>query len=256
VNARKHVVGGFLITVLILLSSTTANANGVSTWTNSWCGPSATWSGLAGLNNDYPGSATVTGLSVSDGVTVSGVTVGKVIGSFDKGNLEATASGLSMSLPSFSVTITIAVSDGTSVSRTMQVTRPSNCAGAVDTTTTTAATTTTAPPLATSIANPPTGPVAPTAPTSPRPPVSPTAPVATTTPVLPAPPLATTAARPTVPLQPSVLGTTVTSTPSANSTLPKTGGQRSGVMTAWAAVIVVAGLCLVSISRIGRREAV
>jgi hypothetical protein len=235
----------------MLLCSTAANANGVSTWTSSWCGPSSTWSGLAGLNNDYPGSATVTGLSVSDGVTVSGATVGKVIGSFEQGNLEATASGLSMSLPSFSVTITIAVSDGTSVSRTMQVTRPSDCAGAVDTTPTTPATTTTAPPLATSTPNPPTGPVATTAPISPRPPV------ATTAPVLPAPPLATTVVRPTtVPLQPSVLGTTVTSTPSANSTLPKTGGQRSGAMTAWAAVIVVAGLCLVSISRIGRRQVV
>jgi hypothetical protein len=245
VNRNKSVLtGGFLVTLVMLLSSTTANANAVNTWTSSWCGPSSTWSGLAGLNNDYPGSATVTGLSVSDGVTVSGASVGKVIGSFDKGNLEATATGLSLSLSSFSVTITLAVSDGTSVTRTMQVTRPSNCAGSAEvtttsaatTTTTTAVTTTTEPPLSVSIPNGPTAPGAP--PQRPNP-IATTAPRATT-----------------VPLEPSVLGTTVTSTPSANSTLPKTGGHRTGGITTLAALIVLAGLCLVSIARIGRKQAV
>jgi LPXTG-motif cell wall-anchored protein len=240
VNATKRVtIGGFLGTALMLLSSTTVHANAFNTWTNSWCGPSSTWSGLAGLNNDYPGSATVTGLTVSDGVTTAGVTVGQVIGSFERGNLEASGSGLSMSLPSFSVTITIALADGRSVARTMQVTRPSECVAAVVTTTTIVATTTTEPPLSTSIPNGPTTPVSPTAPISPPPPVATTAPRGAT-----------------VPLEPSVLGTTVTSSPSANSTLPKTGGQRTGAMTAFAAAVVVSGLVLVSIARIGRQQAV
>ena len=63
-TAKRLIIGGFLLLIFVLLSPAAARANGVSTWTNSWCGPSSTWSGLVGLNNDYPGPATVTGLTV------------------------------------------------------------------------------------------------------------------------------------------------------------------------------------------------
>ncbi len=239
-TAKRSIIGGFLLLIFVLLSPAAARANGVSTWTNSWCGPSSTWSGLAGLNNDYPGPATVTGLTVSNGVTLSNMTVGQVIGSFDHGNIEGTATGLAMSLASFTVTITLAVPGGGSVSRTMAVNRPADCAGLVETTTTTTTTTTTAPPpRATNVPN------ATTTPTSRPQPIGPTSAPATTAP-------ATTAPATTVPLKPSVLGATVIASPATNTTLPKTGGQRTRAMSAVAAVTVVLGVSLLSVARRGR----
>jgi hypothetical protein len=233
-TAKRLIIGGFLLLIFVLLSPATARANGVSTWTNSWCGPSSTWSGLAGLNNDYPGPATVTGLTVSNGVTLSNMTVGQVVGSFDQGNIEGTATGLPMSLASFTVTITLAVPGGGSVSRTMAVNRPADCGGVVvDTSTTTTSTTTTSPttappPGATNVTNP------------------------TTTPTSPQPIALTTAPATTVPLKPSVLGSSVTTSPAANSTLPKTGGHSTRPMGAVAAVTVALGISLLSVARIGR----
>ena len=234
-TAKRSIIGGFLLLIFVLLSPAAARANGVSTWTNSWCGPSSTWSGLAGLNNDYPGPATVTGLTVSNGVTLSNMTVGQVIGSFDHGNIEGTATGLAMSLASFTVTITLAVPGGGSVSRTMAVNRPADCAGLVETTTTTTTTTTTAPPpRATNVPNPTT------TPTSRPQPIGPTSAPAATAPAT------------TVPLKPSVLGATVIASPATNTTLPKTGGQRTRAMSAVAAVTVVLGVSLLSVARRGR----
>lgn len=234
-TAKRSITGGFLLLIFVLLSPAAARANGVSTWTNSWCGPSSTWSGLAGLNNDYPGPASVTGLTVSNGVTLSNMTVGQVIGSFDHGNIEGTATGLAMSLASFTVTITLAVPGGGSVSRTMAVNRPADCAGLVETTTTTTTTTTTAPPpRATNVPNPTT------TPTSRPQPIGPTSAPAATAPAT------------TVPLKPSVLGATVIASPATNTTLPKTGGQRTRAMSAVAAVTVVLGVSLLSVARRGR----
>ena len=231
-TAKRSIIGGFLLLIFVLLSPAAARANGVSTWTNSWCGPSSTWSGLAGLNNDYPGPASVTGLTVSNGVTLSNMTVGQVIGSFDHGNIEGTATGLAMSLASFTVTITLAVPGGGSVSRTMAVNRPADCAGLVETTTTT--TTTAPPPRATNVPNPTT------TPTSRPQPIGPTSAPAATAPAT------------TVPLKPSVLGATVIASPATNTTLPKTGGQRTRAMSAVAAVTVVLGVSLLSVARRGR----
>lgn len=234
-TAKRSIIGGFLLLIFVLLSPAAARANGVSTWTNSWCGPSSTWSGLAGLNNDYPGPASVTGLTVSNGVTLSNMTVGQVIGSFDHGNIEGTATGLAISLASFTVTITLAVPGGGSVSRTMAVNRPADCAGLVETTTTTTTTTTTAPPpRATNVPNPTT------TPTSRPQPIGPTSAPAATAPAT------------TVPLKPSVLGATVIASPATNTTLPKTGGQRTRAMSAVAAVTVVLGVSLLSVARRGR----
>jgi hypothetical protein len=244
-TAKRVIVGGFLSLIFVLLSPAAARANGVNTWTNSWCGPSSTWSGLAGLNNDYPGPATVTGLTVSNGVTLSNMTVGQVIGSFAQGNIEGTATGLPTSLASFTVTITLAVPGGDSISRTMVVNRPADCGSVVATTvatipttsatttsTTTTSTTTAPPPGATNVPNPTTTPTTPT----PRPqPVAPTTTPATT-----------------VPLKPSVLGSTVTPVPAANTALPKTGGHSTRAMSAAAAVTVALGVSLLSVARIGR----
>jgi hypothetical protein len=256
-TAKRLIVGGFLLLIFVLLSPAAARANGVSTWTNSWCGPSSTWSGLVGLNNDYPGPATVTGLTVSNGVTVSNITVGKVIGSFEQGNLEGTATGLPTSLASFTVTITLAVPGGGSVSRTMAVSRPADCGGAVETTPTTASTTTTstttAPaPGATNVPNPTTRPQ-PIAPIAPIQPIAPIVPIAPIQPIAPIRPIApTTAPATTVPLKPSVLGSTVIPSPAAVTALPKTGGQRTRAMSAVAAVTVALGVSLLSVARIGR----
>ena len=223
-TAKRLIIGGFLLLIFVLLNPAAARANGVSTWTNSWCGPASTWSGLAGLNNDYAGPATVTGLTVSNGVTLSNMTVGQVIGSFAQGNVEGTATGLSMSLASFTVTITLAVPGGGSVSRTMVVNRPADCGGVVQTTT---PTTTAPPPLATNVTSPTTTP-------TPGPqPIAPTSAPATT-----------------VPLKPSVLGSTVTASPAANATLPKTGGRGTRAMSAVAAVTIALGVGLLTAARV------
>lgn len=226
-TAKRLIIGGFLLLIFVLLTPAAARANGVSTWTNSWCGPASTWSGLAGLNNDYSGPATVTGLTVSNGVTLSNMSVGKVIGSFAQGNIEGTATGLSMSLASFTVTITLAVPGGGSVSRTMAVNRPADCGGVVQTTTPTTITTTAPPPLATNVTSPTTTP-------TPGPqPIAPTSAPATT-----------------VPLKPSVLGSTVTASPAANATLPKTGGRGTRAMSAVAAVSIALGVSLLTAARV------
>jgi LPXTG-motif cell wall-anchored protein len=239
-TAKRLIVGGFLLLIFVLLSPAAARANGVSTWTDSWCGPSSTWSGLVGLNNDYPGPATVTGLTVSNGLTLSNITVGQVIGSFEQGNIEGTATGLAISLASFTVTITLAVPGGGSVSRTMAVSRPADCGGVVATTPTTPATTastttttstTTAPsPGATNVSNPTTTPTTPP---------QPIAPIASIQPSI-------------VPLKPSVLGSTVIPSPAAVTALPKTGGQSTRAMSAAAAVTIALGVSLLSVARIGR----
>jgi LPXTG-motif cell wall-anchored protein len=238
-TAKRLIVGGFLLLIFVLLSPAAARANGVSTWTDSWCGPSSRWSGLVGLNNDYPGPATVTGLTVSNGLTLSNITVGQVIGSFAEGNIEGTATGLAISLASFTVTITLAVPGGGSVSRTMAVSRPADCGGVVATTPTTPATTastttttstTTAPsPGATNVSNPTTTPQ----------PIAPIAPIASIQPSI-------------VPLKPSVLGSTVIPSPAAITALPKTGGQSTRAMSAAAAVTIALGVSLLSVARIGR----
>jgi LPXTG-motif cell wall-anchored protein len=235
-TAKRLIVGGFLLLIFVLLSPAAARANGVSTWTDSWCGSSSTWSGLVGLNNDYPGPATVTGLTVSNGLTLSNITVGQVIASFAEGNIEGTATGLAMSLASFTVTITLAVPGGGSVSRTMAVSRPGDCGGVVATTptapattasTTTTTSTTTAPsPGATNVSNPTTPP-------------QPIAPIASIQPSI-------------VPLKPSVLGSTVIPSPAAITALPKTGGQSTRAMSAAAAVTIALGVSLLSVARIGR----
>jgi LPXTG-motif cell wall-anchored protein len=239
-TAKRLIVGGFLLLVFVLFAPAAARANGVSTWTDSWCGPSSTWSGLAGLNNDYPGPATITGLTVSNGVTLSNMTVGKVIGTFENGNIEGTATGLPMTLASFTVTITLAVPGGGSVTRTMTVTRPADCGGVVDTTAATTIPATTSP--------------ATTAPTTAVPPGATTVTNPTTTPTAPSQPTAsTTAPATTVPLKPSVLGSTVTP-PAAggNTILPKTGGQSTRAMSTLAAISVALGVALVAITRIAR----
>lgn len=227
-TAKRVIVGGFLLLSFVVLSPAAARANGVSTWTNNWCGPSSTWSGLAGLNNDYPGPATVTGLTVTNGVTLSNITVGQVIGSFEQGTIEGTATGLPMSLASFTVTITLAVPGGSSVSRTMAVNRPADCGVAVETTTTTTTSTTTAPPpQATNVPN------ATTVPTS-----------------IPQPIAPTSAANTTVARKPSVLGSTVTTPAAANSTLPQTGGRSTQAISAVAAISVALGVGLLSAARV------
>jgi LPXTG-motif cell wall-anchored protein len=235
-TAKRLMIGGFLSLIFVLFAPAAARANGVSTWTNSWCGPSSTWSGLAGLNNDYPAPATVTGLTVSNGVTLSNMAVGQVVGTFQNGNIEGTATGLPMSLASFTVTITLAVPGGGSVSRTMTVNRPADCGGVVETTTATTIPATTIP--------------ATTGPTTTPPPRATTVTNPTTT--APQPVAPTTAPATTVPLKPSVLGSTVTPLPAANTVLPKTGSQSARAMSAMAAVIVALGVGLVSIARIGR----
>jgi LPXTG-motif cell wall-anchored protein len=254
-TAKRLIIGGFLLLIFVLLSPAAARANGVSTWTNSWCGPSSTWSGLVGLNNDYPGPATVTGLTVSNGLTLSNITVGKVIGSFEQGNLEGTATGLPISLASFTVTITLAVPGGGSVSRTMAVSRPADCGGVVATTPTTPATTastttttstTTAPsPGATNVSNPTTTPTSAPQPIAPVQPIAPIAPIASIQPIAPIQPI-------TVPLKPSVLGSTVIPSPAAITALPKTGGQSTRAMSAAAAVTIALGVSLLAVARMGR----
>lgn len=241
-SAKRLIIGGFLMLILVVWSPAAARANGVSTWTNSWCGPSSTWSGLVGLNNDYPGPATVTGLTVSGGVTLSNITVGQAIGFFEQGNIEGTATGLPMSLASFTVTITLAVPGGGSVSRNMTVNRLADCNGVAETTPTTSATTTSTtttstttapPPGATNVSNPTTTPTS--TPTS----------SATSGPqsIAPAAP---------VPSKPSVLGVSVIPSPAAVSALPKTGGQSTLAVSVVAAATVAIGVSLLSIARIGR----
>jgi hypothetical protein len=237
-TAKRLIIGGFLMLILVLLAPAAARANGVSTWTDSWCGPASTWSGLAGLNNDYPGPATVSALAVSNGVTLANMTVGQVIGNFEQGNIEGTASGLPTSLASFTVTITLAVPGGDSVSRTMTVKQPADCARVVATT---APTITAGPPPPTNSPTITPAPL-PTSATNPT-----TTPTSSPQPVAP-----TNASATTVALRPTVLGSTVTAVPGAVTTLPTTGGNRSGAVSKVAWSIAFAGLCLVTIARIGR----
>lgn len=232
---KRLTVGSFLIVFTLGVLSPTAHANEITVWSSSWCGPDSAWTGLAGLNNDNPGPATITGLTVSNGVSLSGLALGQTMGSFEKGNLEGTAAGLPLSTASFTVTVTVAVSGGPTLTRSITVNAPAGCAPTANqvtptttlgSTTTAVSTTTTAVPLPTSVVNTPTVPPAET-------------------------PLPTTLGPTSVPLTPTVLGVTITTAPSVTATLPRTGGD-SDDQTAIGIILVVIGVCFVSLSRLQR----
>jgi hypothetical protein len=228
-----------------LFSASAAEATTLPTWSWVQCaavGP--TWNGYPGINNDNPTPATVTALSVTNGVQVQGMPVGTQLGSFGTaGNLEGAATGISTSVASFTVTITLSWKDGAGATvtgtRAILVEQPKTCtadAGAATTTTTTT-TSTTAAPSTTAAATPTSVPGPTTTPTA-----------------LAGPPVtqAPSAGRAPVPLQPTVLGSTVTLAPGAVNSLPVTGSQTSGRVLVLAALITALGIILVTLSFMGR----
>lgn len=225
----KHLFLGGIVAVVTLSSlSFGAHANSLQVWSNSWCTANSTWAGMVGLNNDFPTDATVSSVSVSNGVMISNITVGTILGSFAKGNIEGTATNLPVSLPSFTVTVGLNIANTDPVSRTITVSRPAACTP-IETTTTMMETTTTTPVHATSEV-PTSTTVAPTTKTDP--------------------------ARTTVPtvLESTVTTSTVqrTTVPGTTTTLPKTG-RSSRTISGLATLLVSGGICLVALDRISIR---
>ncbi len=227
-----------------LFSASAAQATTLPTWSWAQCaavGP--TWNGYPGINNDNPVSATITALSVTNGVQVQGMAVGTQLGSFGTaGNLEGAATGISTSVASFTVTITLSWKDqsGATVAgtRAILIEQPKTCTAdvGVSTTTTTSTTTTstTAAPAPTTVPDPTTVPTALVGP-----------------PVTLVPPTTRVA----VPLQPTVLGSTVSLARGAVTTLPVTGSPTSGRVLVLAALIMALGITLVTMSFMGRPTA-
>lgn len=245
VLTKRLTVASLAALAISLFSASAAQATTLPTWSWAQCaavGP--TWNGYPGINNDNPMSATITALSVTNGVQVQGMAVGTQLGSFGTaGNLEGAATGISTSVASFTVTITLAWKDaaGAAVTgtRAIVVEQPKTCTAdvGVSTTTTTTSTTTTsttAAPAPTTVPNPTTVPTALVGP-----------------PVTQVPPTT----RAAVPLQPTVLGSTVSLAPGAVTTLPVTGSQTSGRVLVLAALIMALGITLVTMSRVGRPTA-
>ncbi len=149
-----------------LFSASAAQATVLPTWSRAQCGAvGPTWNGYPGINNDNAVPATVTALSATNGVQVQGMAVGTQLGSFGAaGNLEGAATGVSTSVASFTVTITLSWKDaaGATVTgtRDILVEQPKTCtADAIvptTTTTTTTTSTTTAVPSSTPVATTPT----------------------------------------------------------------------------------------------------
>jgi hypothetical protein len=226
-----------------LFSASAAQATVLQTWSWAQCaavGP--TWNGYPGINNDNPTPATVTALSVTNGVQVQGMAVGTQLGSFGTaGNLEGAATGISTSVASFTVTITLSWKDGAGATvtgtRAILVEQPKTCTADAAVPTTTTTTSTTAAPSPTA---------APTPTTVPGPTTTPTA--LAGPPVTQAPP----ASRAPVPLQPTVLGSTVTLAPGAVNNLPVTGSQTSGRVLVLAALLTALGITLVTLSFMDR----
>jgi hypothetical protein len=226
-----------------LFSASAAKATTLPTWSWVQCasvGP--TWNGYPGINNDNPTPATVTALSVTNGVQVQGMAVGTQLGSFGTaGNLEGAATGISTSVASFTVTITLSWKDGAGATvtgtRAILVEQPKTCTADAGGTTTTTTSTTAAPSSTTAALTPTTVPSSTTTPTALAGP-----------PVTQAPP----AGRVPVPLQPTVLGSTVSLAPGAVTTLPVTGSQTSGRVLVLAALITALGITLVTLSFMGR----
>jgi hypothetical protein len=246
---KRLTLATLIALAISLFSSTMAQATTLPIWKRSECAASgSTWTGFAGINNDNPTPATVTALSVTNGVQLTGMAVGSTLGSFAAGNLEGSASGIPGSVASFTVTITLSWKDAAGATATgtrdIVVPRPANCTGAVATTApTTAPSTTAAPTPTTAVPSPTTAvPGATTVPGAPTPTVLP-GPVVT-----PAPP----ATRVPVPLQPTVLASTVTTAPSGVTTLPVTGSQSSGRVLVVGAIMTLLGVVLITTSYIGR----
>ena len=233
--------------VISLFSASAAEATVLPTWSRARCaavGP--TWSGYPGINNDNPVPATVTALSVTNGVQVQGMAVGTQLGSFGTaGNLEGAATGISTSVASFTVTITLSWKDGAGATvtgtRAILVEQPETCQADVGIPTTTTTTNTTATPSSTT--------AAPTPITVPGPTSASTA--LAGPPVTQVPPTTRVA----VPLQPTVLGSTVSLAPGAVTSLPVTGSQSSGRVLVLAVLVTVLGITLVTMSFIGRPRA-
>ncbi len=246
---KRLTVASVAALAISLFSASAANATVLPTWSWAQCaavGP--TWNGYPGINNDNPVPATVTALSVTNGVQVQGMGVGTQLGSFGTaGNLEGTATGISTSVASFTVTIAVSWKDaaGATVTgtRAILVEQPKTCQAdvGIPTTTTTTSTSTTAAPSSTTAASTPT--------TVPGPTTTPTA--LAGPPVTQVPPTTRVA----VPLQPTVLGSTVSLAPDTVTNLPVTGSQTSGRVLVPAALVTILGIMLVTVSFIGRPTA-
>ncbi len=245
---KRLTVASLAALAISLFSATAATATVLPTWSRAQCaavGP--TWNGYPGINNDNPVPATVTALSVTNGVQVQGMAVGTQLGSFGSaGNLEGTATGISTSVASFTVTITLSWKDaaGATVTgtRAILVEQPKTCAADVGVPTTTTIPSTTAVPTSTTAAPTPT--------TVPDPTTSaPT--VLVGPPVTQVPPTTRVA----VPLQPTVLGSTVSLAPGAVTSLPVTGSHSSGRVLVLAALVTALGITLVTLSFMGRPTA-
>jgi hypothetical protein len=241
---KRLTVASLAALAISLFSASAAKATTLPTWSWAQCaavGP--TWNGYPGINNDNPTPAAVTALSVTNGVQVQGMAVGTQLGSFGTaGNLEGAATGISTSVASFTVNITLSWKDaaGATVTgtRAILVEQPKTCLADVVVPTTTTTTSTTAAPSSTTAAPSPT-----------------TVPGTTTTPtILAGPPV--TQVPPTgrvpVPLQPTVLGSTVTLAPGAVTSLPVTGSHSSGRVLVLAALVTALGIMLVTLSFTGR----
>lgn len=251
---KRLTVAGLVVFFASILVAPSAQATKVETWGNKWCNVGPTWTGEVGINNDNETVATVTALAVTNGVLLPALAVGTKIGSFANG--VGIANGISTSVPSFTVNISVAWTASPnypagSANRTITVDRPTGCKADVGTPTTAATpTTTTTTPAATTT----------------TPAVTTTLPGATTQPgatTLPGPttvpPAATTVvpgATTFVPLPqvPTVLATTVTNVPGA-TTLPVTGTKPSGRILGFGAIILAIGIGLVTLSLVGRPAA-
>jgi hypothetical protein len=257
---KRLTVASLAALAISLFSAGAAKATTLPTWSWAQCAASGpTWNGYPGINNDNPVPATVTALSVTNGVQVQGMAVGTQLGSFGTaGNLEGAATGISTSVASFTVTITLSWKDaaGATVTgtRAIVVTQPATCTADVGVPTTTTTPSTTAAPTPTT---PPATPASSPA-STPAPPAAPgatTVPGATTAPtVLVGPPVtqAPPATRAPIPLQPTVLGSTVTLAPGAVTSLPVTGSHSSGRVLVLAALVTALGITLVTTSTMGR----
>ncbi len=242
---KRLTVASLAALAISVFSASAAQATTLPTWSWAQCaavGP--TWNGYPGINNDNPVTATITALSVTNGVQVQGMAVGTQLGSFGTvGNLEGAATGISTSVASFTVTITLSWKDAAGATvvgtRAILVEQPKTCTAdvGVSTTTTTTSTTTTsttAAPAPTTVPDPTTVPTALVGP-----------------PVTQVPPTT----RAAVPLQPTVLGSTVSLAPGAVTTLPVTGSPTSGRVLVLAALIMALGITLVTMSLMGRPTA-
>jgi hypothetical protein len=241
---RRRTVASLAVLAISLFSASAAQATTLPTWARAQCAAAGpTWNGYPGINNDNPVPATVTALTVTNGVQLQGMSIGTQLGSFGKaGNLEGVATGISTSVASFTVTITLSWKDpaGATVTgtRSIVVERPATCKADVGVPTTTTTPSTIAAPATTTTPAPTT--------TVPGPTTAPTVLAGPT--VTQAPP----ATRAPVPLQPTVLGSTVSLAPGATTTLPVTGSHSSSRVLVLAALITALGVTLLTLSFMGR----